>query len=167
MATTDLSAYNPNDVPRAEGKKVAIVTSEWNDQVTFAMAEGARETLLRYGVHPEDLWEYRVPGSFELIYRSAWLAKGGQFDAVIAIGSVVRGETPHFDYISEAVAVNLGKINAKGKVPVIMGVLTTDDMQQALDRSGGKHGNKGVEAAVTALKMISPVRLVLSSNKDQ
>lgn len=162
MATTNLSAYNPNEVPRAEGHKVAIVTSEWNSEVTFAMADGARETLLKYGVRPDDIWEYRVPGSFELIYSSAWLTKGGQYDSIIAIGCVVRGETPHFDYISEAVAVNLGKINAKGKVPVIMGVLTTNDMQQALDRAGGKHGNKGVEAAVTALKMMNPTRLILT-----
>lgn len=162
MATTNLSAYNPHEVPTATGKKVAIVTSEWNSDVTFAMADGARETLLQYGVLPEDLWEYRVPGSFELIYSTAWLAKGGQYDAIIAIGCVVRGETPHFDYISEAVAVNLGKINAKGKVPVIMGVLTTNDMQQALDRAGGKHGNKGIEAAITALKMMNPTRILFT-----
>lgn len=138
------------------------MTSEWNSDVTFAMAEGARDTLMEYGVRMEDIREYRVPGSFELIYTCAWLTKGGQYDSIIAIGCVVRGETPHFDYISESVAVNLGKINAKGRVPVIMGVLTTNDMQQALDRAGGKHGNKGVEGAVTALKMMTPTRIVLT-----
>lgn len=155
MATTNLSNYDPTTVPSGEGKRFAIVVSEWNDQVTNSLASGAIETLKEYGVAEEDIVVDYVPGSFELIYGCHHQLDSYSFDAVIAIGCIVRGETPHFDYLSESVSINLGALNTHGSdTPVIFGVLTTDDMQQALDRAGGKHGNKGVEAAVTALKLV-------------
>ena len=156
MATTDLSAYNPDEVPSGKGKIVTIVVSEWNKEVTYGLLKGAYETLLKYDVAEKDIKVKWVPGSFELVYGAAYVLKH-QFvpgDGIIALGAIVRGETPHFDYIAEATTVNLGKLNTEGKIPVIMGVLTTDTMQQALDRAGGIHGNKGVEAAVTLLKMM-------------
>lgn len=157
MATTDLSAYNPQEVPSGVGKKVAIVVSEWNSEVTRGLLSGAIETLKKHGVKEEDITVKWVPGSFELIYRTKQIVVDHpETDGIITLGSIVRGETPHFDYISESTTVNLGKLNAdlETKIPIIMGVLTTDDMQQALDRAGGVHGNKGVEAAVTLLKMM-------------
>lgn len=156
MATTNLSTYDPAAVPSAEGKRFALIVSEWNDRVTFSMAEGAVATLRKYGVREEDIDVEYVPGSFELIYGAQRLLRRGGCDAVIAIGCIVRGETPHYDYLSQAVSVNLGRLNAESPdVPVIFGVLTTNTLDQALARSGGFHGNKGVEAAVTALKLVA------------
>ena len=156
MATTDLSAYDPDEVPSGKGKKVSIIVSEWNGEVTRNLLKGALDTLLKYDVKEDDITVKWVSGSFELIYGCATEIRRqtGVPDGVIALGAIIRGETPHFDYIAETTTVNLGKLNAKGACPVIMGVLTTDTMQQALDRSGGIHGNKGVEAAVTLLKMM-------------
>lgn len=144
MATTNLSNYNPNEVPSGKGKAFAIAVSDWNSEVTHALLEGAVATLVENEVKEADITIVHVPGSFELIHACHKMASGlGQPHAVIALGAVVRGETPHFDYISEAVAVNLGALNTISKIPVIMGVLTTDTTQQALDRAGGCHGNKG------------------------
>lgn len=157
MATVykNLSDHDPATIPSGKGHSFAIVVSEWNSNVTFAMADATVQQLKISGVAEEDITIQYVAGSFELIYASAALAKKATPpSAIIAIGCIVRGETPHFDYISEAVAVNIGKINTEHSTPVILGVLTTDTMQQALDRSGGKHGNKGDEAAVTALKLV-------------
>lgn len=155
MSTTNLSTYDPASVPDATGKHFALIVSEWNDQVTDALATGAIETLQKYGVAESDITVDYVPGSFELIYGCNCVLQRESVDAIIAIGCIVRGETPHFDYLSEAVAVNLGKLNTDTiDVPIIFGVLTTNDLQQALDRSGGKLGNKGVEAAITALKLV-------------
>lgn len=156
MATTNLSIYNPEDVPTATGKRVALVVSEWNPAVTEALMQGAHDTLVQYGVAEKDIKVHRVSGSFELIYGSARLMESPTPpDCIIALGCIVRGETPHFDYISEAVSVNLGALNARGEVPVVFGVLTTDTMEQATERAGGIHGNKGVEGAVTALKLMA------------
>ncbi len=157
MATTNLSIYDPQHVPSGKNKRVALVVSEWNSSVTEPLLQGAYDTLLKYDVAPEDLTTYRVSGSFELIYGCARLIHdlATKPDCIIALGCIVRGETPHFDYISQAVSVNLGALNREGKVPVVFGVLTTDTMEQATDRSGGKHGNKGVEAAITALKLMA------------
>lgn len=157
MATTDLSAYNPKEVPSGKGKKVTIIVSEWNGDVTRNLLKGALDTLLKYDVKEDDITVKWVPGSFELIYGCNYEIRHKLRipDGVIALGAIVRGETPHFDYIAEATTINLGRLNADGLRPVIMGVLTTDTMQQALDRSGGIHGNKGVEAAVTLLKMMA------------
>ena len=156
MATTNLSDYNPDEVPSGKGRTVTILVSEWNREVTGGLLKGAYETLLKYGVEEEDITVKWVPGSFELVYGAAHTIRHRFVpdDGIIALGAIVRGETPHFDYIAEATTVNLGALNARGDIPVIMGVLTTDTMQQALDRSGGIHGNKGVEAAVTLLKMM-------------
>ena len=157
MSTTDLSQYNANSVPSGAGKRFGIVVSEWNSEVTFAMLEGAKETLLKHGVAEEDIEVFQVPGSFELIYGCSKLVTEEEYDAVIALGSIVKGETPHFDYISESVMMHLGQMNIclgdYTTTPIINGVLTTLDLQQALDRAGGKLGNKGVECAVVALRM--------------
>ena len=169
MATTNLSAYNPEEVPSGRGKKIAVIVSEWNHRVTGGLLAGALETLLKYEVSEEEITVKWVPGSFELIYGAARILgenQGAGYDGIIALGAIVRGETPHFDYIAQATTVNLGRLNAMAAeagsgergsfrpAPVIMGVLTTDTMEQALARSGGIHGNKGVEAAVTLLKMM-------------
>ena len=169
MATTNLSAYDPDKVPSGKGKKVHIIVSEWNPKVTMGLLNGALETLLKYEVAEKDITVTWVPGSFELVYGAARVLGNHEkkCDGIITLGAIVRGETPHFDYIAEATTVNLGRLNAStateaqavhagflNPCPVIMGVLTTDTMQQALDRSGGIHGNKGVEGAVTLLKMM-------------
>ncbi len=154
MATKNqnLSAYDANTVPDADGMKFGIVVSEWNDNITTPLMEGAVNTLIQNGVKETDIEVFHVPGSFELIYGATQLTKKG-YDAVIAIGCVIRGDTPHFDYICEGTTQGLSLLNTTQDVPVIYGLITTNDMQQALDRCGGCHGNKGDECAVTAIKM--------------
>ena len=154
MATKNhnLSDYDIKSVPNATGMKIGIVVAEWNENITGAMLEGAKQTLMRNGVFPEDINVLTVPGSFELVYGAAQLLKTG-VDAVIAIGCVIRGETPHDRYICQGVTAGLAQLNATQDVPVIYGLITTLDMQQAEDRAGGKLGNKGDECAVTAIKM--------------
>ncbi|MDO4695402.1 6,7-dimethyl-8-ribityllumazine synthase [Porphyromonas sp.] len=162
MATVykNLSDHEPSTIPSGKGHKFSVVVSEWNSDVTYAMADAAVRQLTESGVQKEDISIHYVAGSFELIYACTHIAKRKTPpSAVIAIGCIVRGETPHFEYISEAVAVNIGKLNVDHNTPVILGVLTTDTMQQALDRAGGKHGNKGDEAAVTALKLVKEFAL--------
>ena len=151
---TNLSHYDPASVPDARGMKVGIVVSEWNDNVTGALLDGALNTLIAHGVVQEDVNVMYVPGSFELIYGASQMVKRG-VDGVIAIGCVIRGDTPHFDYICQGTTYGLSRLNATQDKPVIFGLITTNDMQQALDRCGGKHGNKGDECAVTAIKMIA------------
>jgi 6,7-dimethyl-8-ribityllumazine synthase len=154
MATKNhnLSDYNPQTLPDATGMKVGIVVSEWNENITAALLEGARQTLMRNGVFPEDITVQTVPGSFELVYGAAQMVKTG-VDAVIAIGCVIRGETPHDRYICQGVTYGLARLNAVQDVPVIYGLITTLDMQQAEERAGGSFGNKGDECAVTAIRM--------------
>jgi len=135
-------------------KKFGIVVSEWNDEVTEALFTGAVETLLENGVNRDNIFRNSVPGSFELILGGQWLAQEEAIDAVICLGCVIQGETRHFDFICDAVAQGIKDVNLKFNKPVIFGVLTTDTQQQALDRAGGKHGNKGDEAAITAVKML-------------
>lgn len=163
MATAlkNLSEYDAATIPSGKGRCFVIVVAEWNSDVTNAMAEGAIKALKDNGVDDADIVVKHVPGTFELTYAAARYshgdlrnaANGKICDAVICIGCVIQGETRHFDFICEGVANGLSALNAEGKKPVIFGVLTTDNLQQALDRAGGKLGNKGVEAAVTALKM--------------
>lgn len=155
MATKNqnLSQYDINKVPSAKGMKFGIVVSEWNDNITGALLEGARQTLLRHDVSEEDIKIMTVPGSFELIYGSAQMVQT-DVDAVIAIGCVVRGDTPHFDYICAGATQGLAHLNATQDKPVIYGLITTNNMEQAEERCGGKHGNKGDECAVTAIKMV-------------
>ncbi len=143
-----------NGIPEAAGMRIGIVVSEWNDNITSDLQKGAVETLQKFGVSAGDIMIEHVPGSFELIYASAQLAKSGLVDAVIAIGCVIRGDTPHFDYISSGVTQGIAAINQQSDVPVVFGVLTTNNLQQAEERSGGIIGNKGDEFAITAIKMI-------------
>lgn len=161
MATKyhNLSEYNPDDLPKADDMKIGIVVSEWNKDVTFALLQGAIDDLVKNGVKEEAIHVMHVPGSFELIFGSAQMVQTG-VDAVIAIGCVVRGDTPHFDYICEGTTTGISQLNATQNVPVIYGLLTVNEYQQALDRCGGKLGNKGSECAITALKMIDFKRKV-------
>lgn len=135
-------------------KKFAIVVAEWNEEITEALYEGARQALLAHGVKPANIIRKNVPGSFELTLGGLWMAEKKDIAAVLCLGCVIQGDTPHFDYICQAVANGITEVNIKTKKPVIFGVLTTLTKQQALDRAGGKLGNKGEEAALTAIKML-------------
>ena len=141
-------------IPDATDMRIGIVVSEWNNHITDKLLEGAVQTLQEHGVGLPKITIKRVPGSFELIYGAAPLAKHGHVNAVIAIGCVVRGDTPHFDYICEGVTRGLADLNANGSIPVIFGLITTNTQEQAEERAGGKLGNKGCEFAVTAIKMV-------------
>jgi len=155
MATSEhnLSHYDPAEVPNGAGLRFALVVSEWNRDVTDALRAGANETLLKHGVTPTDIVEVWVPGSFELASGAQFLLEKGGLDGVICLGSVVRGETPHFDFVCQGATQGIMNVGLKFSVPVIFGLLTDDTLQQAKDRSGGKHGNKGVDCAVALLKM--------------
>ena len=154
MATKNqnLSDYDKNTIPNAKDFRFGIVVSEWNSNITEAMFKGAYDTLIAHGALSKNIVHWQVPGSFELIYGCKKMLSQN-VDAIIAIGSVIQGETKHFDFVCEAVSQGIKDLNVKGDIPVIFCVLTDNTMQQALDRSGGKHGNKGVEAAIAAIKM--------------
>ena len=152
---TNLSAYDREAIPNGKGYKVAVVAAEWNPEITDAMLTGAVKTLRDNGVREADIRVIRVPGTFELTTAADQLLQRTSVDAVICIGCVIQGETRHFEFICQAVSQGLTNITVKHGRPVIFSVLTCDTMQQALDRAGGQHGNKGVEGAVTALKMIA------------
>jgi 6,7-dimethyl-8-ribityllumazine synthase len=156
MASTlkNLSEYSDQNIADISGKRFAIVVAEWNAQVTEALYEGACQTLLKEGARAENIIRKSVPGSFELTLGAQWTASRSDIDAVICLGCVIQGETRHFDFICNAVAHGLTDVGLKFDKPVIFGVLTPDTLQQALDRAGGKHGNKGDEAAITAIKML-------------
>jgi 6,7-dimethyl-8-ribityllumazine synthase len=134
---------------------IGIVVSEWNSEITEALYKGAEKTLLEAGCEKGNIIRHNVPGSFELPTGALWVAGYLNVNAVICLGCVIQGETPHFDYICSAVAKGLVDLSLKTHKPFIFGVLTTNTVEQAKERSGGKHGNKGVEAAVTAIKMIA------------
>lgn len=155
MATylKNLSSYDPARVPSAKEMRFGIVVSEWNPEITDALYQGAVETLRRHGALADNIVMRQVPGSFELTLGAKMMAERAEFDAIICLGCVIRGETPHFDYVCQAVAQGLTELNLMLGIPFVFGVLTTDNLQQALDRAGGKHGNKGDEAAITAIKM--------------
>lgn len=150
----NLSDYTSKNVKNISDSKFAIVVSEWNDEVTEALYQGAFETLVSHGAKKENILRKSVPGSFELSLAAQWMAKEEIIDAVICIGCVVQGETKHFDFICDAVAHGITNVSLKYDKPVIFGVLTPNTQKQALDRAGGKHGNKGDEAAITAIKML-------------
>lgn len=150
---TNLSDYDPNTVPSGKDYKIGIVVAEWNPQITNALLQGAVDTLLEHGVLNENLLVEHVPGSYELSTGADLMLAHTDVDAVICIGCVIQGDTRHFDFICEAVSQGLTNVSIHYHKPVIFTLLTTNDMQQALDRCGGKHGNKGVEGAITALKM--------------
>ncbi len=156
MATihTNLSEYNSATLPNGTPFTIAIIRSEWNDDITSNLAMGAEQVLLENGVKPENVLRIDVPGAFELPLSAQWLAEKEGIDAVICIGTVIRGETAHFDYVCQAVSQGVKDVGLKTNKPIIFGVLTDDTKQQSIDRSGGIHGNKGIEAGVTALKML-------------
>ena len=154
MATVNLSDYKPLHITNADEFSIGIVFSEWNDFVTYNLRDAALEILQKEGVKPENISLFPVPGAFELNYASMQLCKERKFDAVISIGCVIRGETPHFDYVCSAVAQGIKDCNILTDTPTIFCVLTDDTKEQSMARSGGGLGNKGVEAAVTALRMI-------------
>lgn len=148
-----LSDYDVNTVPDASNMCFGIVVAEWNPEITDALLDGAMTTLKKHGTLPENIHVKTVPGSFELIYGAHQMVLHGGYDAVIILGSVIRGETPHFDYICQGVTEGIARLNATQEIPVIYGLLTTNDLQQAQDRCGGRLGNKGDECAVVAIKM--------------
>lgn len=151
----NLSSYDAAKVANGKGKKVGIVYAEWNSDITYALRDGAVNTLIANGVEEKDIALYSVPGSFELIYGAAQMVKSKKYDSIIAIGCVIRGNTPHFDYICEGVTEGLTKLNVEYDTPVIFGLITTNNHLQAQERSGGRLGNKGDECAVTALQMMA------------
>lgn len=135
-------------------KKFAIVVAEWNEEITEALCSGAVESLVGHGVKKGNIIRKNVPGTFELSLGALWMGEKKDIDAVICLGCVIQGETPHFDYVCQAVAYGITEAGLKTRKPVIFGVLTTLNKQQALDRAGGKYGNKGEEASLTAIKML-------------
>ena len=148
-----LSDYNEETVPDASNMCFGIVVAEWNPEITNALLSGCVSTLEKHGALPENIHVKTVPGSFELIYGAHQMSRNDGYDAIIILGSVIRGETPHFDYICEGVTYGIARLNATCDIPVVYGLLTTNDLQQAKDRSGGRLGNKGDECAVVAIKM--------------
>ena len=157
MATVlkNLSDYDAGKVPSGRGMRFAIITAEWNSEITFALRDGAVATLKKHQVPDADIELMQVPGAFELTLGAQWSGSRDDIDAVICLGCVIRGETPHFDFICQGVTYGLTELNISLEKPVIFGVLTTNNLEQAQERAGGRHGNKGDEAAVTALKMLA------------
>lgn len=137
------------------GKRFAIVVAAWNEEITEALFDGAFHALVSHGIKKANIIRKTVPGSFELSLGALWMAEKKDIDAVICLGCVIQGDTPHFDYICQAIAYGITEVGLKTKKPVIFGVLTTLNKQQALERAGGKFGNKGEEAAITALEMLA------------
>ena len=155
MKKTNLSSYDHASVPDGSAYRIGIIAAEWNAEVTDVLLQGAIDTLLEHGVKEENLIVRRVPGTFELSSAADIMLDSQYPDAVICIGCVIQGETRHFEFICQAVSQGLTNVALANHKPIIFSVLTTDTMEQALDRAGGKHGNKGVEGAVTALKMLA------------
>lgn len=160
----NLSEFEGGKIPSAADMKIGIVTAEWNYEITSALLKGAIDTLKKAGIKEDKIIGKWVPGSFELTLGAQYLAEFTDVDAVICIGCVIQGDTKHFDFICDAVAKGITDLNIKYNIPVIFGVLTPNTLQQAQDRAGGKHGNKGDEAAVTAIKMVD---LKNSFNKNK
>ncbi len=156
MATENknLSQYDKNTIPNAKDFRFGIVVSEWNDEITNGLFNGAKAALIDCGALPENIVRWNVPGSFELIYGSKKMIETQKVDCVIAIGCVIKGETMHFEFVCEGVTQGVKDLNLKYDVPTIFCLLTDNSMQQSIDRSGGKHGNKGTEAAIAAIKMV-------------
>ncbi|WP_242926307.1 6,7-dimethyl-8-ribityllumazine synthase [Pontibacter vulgaris] len=157
MATAlkNLNEYSKNSFADMSEKRFGIVVAEWHTEITNALSNGAIETLLKHGVQRENIYLNTVPGSFELTLGAQLIAQSEEIDAVICLGVVIKGDTKHDDYINHAVAQGLTTVSLKYNKPVSFGLVTTNDLQQALDRAGGKHGNKGTEAAAAAIHMLS------------
>ena len=155
MATSlkNLSEYDSNSVPNASELSIGIVVAEWNMDVNNKLLQGAIEALQKHGVAEKNIIVNYVPGSFELTYGARILAENYDVDAIIVIGTVIQGETPHFTYICQSVSYGITELNLSYDLPFIFGVLTVNTKEQAMDRAGGKYGNKGVESAITAIKM--------------
>jgi 6,7-dimethyl-8-ribityllumazine synthase len=160
MATANhnLSNYDRATIPNAKDFRFGIVVSEWNAEITEGLWQGAFDALIDCGALKENIVRWNVPGTFELTYGAARMSKSiyadsGMLDAIIVIGCVIQGETKHFDFVCEGVTQGIKDLNLNGDIPVIFCVLTDNNRQQSIDRSGGKHGNKGTEAAITAIKM--------------
>ncbi|UBM57435.1 6,7-dimethyl-8-ribityllumazine synthase [Marinilongibacter aquaticus] len=153
-AHKNLSEYNSEGLIDIQEKRFAVITAEWNEKITSALRDGAVATLKMHGAKDEHIIQATVPGSYELSFAAQIFAAKAEIDAVIAIGCVIQGETKHNDYINHAVAQGLTNVGLKYNKPVIFGVLTPNTYAQAEDRAGGKHGNKGDEAAITAIKML-------------
>jgi 6,7-dimethyl-8-ribityllumazine synthase len=151
-ANKNLSDYDKTTIPNASKFRFGIVVSEWNDTITEGLFQGAYDALIENGALPSNIIRWNVPGSFELIYGSKKMQQQ-MVNAVIAIGCVIQGETKHFDFVCEGVTQGIKDLNVLHETPVIFCVLTDNTMQQSIDRSGGKHGNKGTEAAIAAIKM--------------
>jgi 6,7-dimethyl-8-ribityllumazine synthase len=154
-SSKNLSSYSSSNLGNIEEKKFAIIISEWNSEITEALYSGAVETLIQNGVDRKNIKRKTVPGSFELTLGAQWMAEKKNIDAVICLGCVIKGETRHDEYICQSVSQGLTNVALKFNKPVVFGVLTTNNLQQALDRAGGKHGNKGDESAITAIKMLN------------
>lgn len=153
MASTNLSAFDKAAIPNACSFRFGIVVSEWNSEITHNLKKAAIETLLECGAKEEHIISWNVPGSFELVYGCKKMIETQSLDAVIAIGNVIQGETKHFDFVCEGVTQGIIDLNVAYDTPVIFCVLTDHTLQQSIDRSGGKLGNKGVECAIAAIKM--------------
>jgi 6,7-dimethyl-8-ribityllumazine synthase len=165
-ANKNLSDYDESNIPSAEELSFGIVVSEWNREITHKLYEGCLETLLKHGAKEEDIHTAQVPGSFELPVGGKILAARHRLDAVICIGFVIKGETSHNEYINQSVATGLTNLSIASGIPFVFGVLTPNTQEQALERAGGKHGNKGVEAAVTAIRMAA-LKKGLSKSKQR
>jgi len=153
MSTTNLSSYDPGSVPEASDMRFGIVVADWNREITWSLLDGALNTLKKHGATEDNIIVKHVPGSFELTLGAQFLAEYDDVDAIICLGCVIQGETPHFTYICQSVTQGITTLNMEYNLPIIFGVLTTLTDRQAFDRAGGKLGNKGDEAAVTAIKM--------------
>jgi len=153
-AQHNLSSFDPDNLPNLPNAVIGIVVAEWHSEITNALLNGAIEALELAKVKPENIHVFKVPGTYELPYGAVKTIDKHQPDAVVCLGCVIQGETRHFDFICNAVANGLMQLNIQYKIPVTFGVLTTDNLEQAQNRSGGKHGNKGFEAGLTALKSI-------------
>lgn len=156
MATEgkNLSSYDKNTIPNAKDFRFGIVVSEWNDEITEGLFQGAFDAWIENGVQKENIVRWNVPGSYELIYGCKKMQESfDMLDAIIAVGSVIQGETKHFDFVCEGVTQGIKDLNVQGDIPVIFCVLTDNNIEQSRARSGGKHGNKGTEAAIAAIKM--------------
>ncbi|MDF2448320.1 MAG: 6,7-dimethyl-8-ribityllumazine synthase [Bacteroidota bacterium] len=162
----NLSVFEGTDIPNAEEMKFGIVWAEWNHAITEKLMQGAHNTLIKYGAKPSNIVTKTVPGAFELPLGAQYMAEFGQVDAIICIGCVIQGDTKHFDFICDAVAKGITNLNLQFGKPFIFGVLTVNTQEQAEDRTGGKHGNKGDEAAVTAIKMLG-LKKSFESNKGK
>lgn len=152
--TYSYTADQANSVPDASEMRFGVIVTEWNNHITDKLLQGTIEELQVHGVSAQNITVKRVPGSFELIYAAAQLAKYGHVNGIIILGCVIRGDTPHFDYICQGVTQGIAQLNADGDIPVIFGLLTVNNEEQAQERAGGRLGNKGREFAITAIKMV-------------